>query len=63
MYARGEKSPKAKLTVVEVLAIKKEYRESDISQTDLAKKYGVTQSNISRIINGVTWAHLLGVWD
>lgn len=63
MYARGEKNPKAKLTVVEVLEIKKEFRESDISQADLAKKYGVTQSNISHIINGIRWTHLPGVWD
>lgn len=54
----GERSAKAKLTDASVLKIRKEYRETRISQVDLGKKYGICDSAMSQIILGQTWSHL-----
>jgi Trp operon repressor len=48
----GEKAPHAKLTDAQIVEIKAEYLRGEISQTKLAKKYGVGQSQISRVLRG-----------
>ncbi len=48
----GEKSPHAKLTDAEVAEIKAEYLRGEVSQSGLAKRYGVAQSHISRLVRG-----------
>ena len=45
---------KRKLTNNNVLEIKYLYDSGGLSQTKIAKQYGVTQSHISRIINNIT---------
>lgn len=57
---KGEKSPMAKLTEVEVVEIKKMSGTQKFTQTFLAQKYGVGQDEISRIVNGKRWAHIKG---
>lgn len=52
-----------KLTEEQVLAIRKEYRETKITQTELAKKYKVCKGSISHIVNGRNWAQLPGTWN
>lgn len=50
---RGERSASAKLTLEQVNAIRQDIR----TQKEIAKQYGVQQSLISRIKNGVRWQH------
>lgn len=52
--ARGEKHGMTSLTAGDVLAI----RGSTLSQTALARKYGITQAAISSIILRRTWRHI-----
>lgn len=51
---KGEKNGRSKLTTEEVLAI----RESNETQTRLAKKYGVSQVRISQIQRRKAWKHV-----
>jgi len=51
---RGAKHSMVKLTEVQV----REIRQSDKSQRDLAKEFGVRQTTISAIIRKKTWAWL-----
>jgi HNH endonuclease len=50
---RGELSAKAKLTWDQVREIRRLY--PSLEQKELAKRFGVKQANISRIILGVIW--------
>ncbi len=51
----GEAHPLAKLTENEVGAIRKAYRAGGVTQTGLAKRYGVSQTNIGAIVRGHIW--------
>ncbi len=55
---RGSKHPHSKLTEEIVLEIRREYATKEISQTDLAKKYGVPQGRISCVVNRKSWTHI-----
>jgi len=50
----GEKSPNSKLTDRAVEELRREYATEFVSQRTLAKKYGVSQSNVSLIVRRVT---------
>jgi DNA-binding transcriptional regulator YiaG len=52
---QGEKSKHAKLTSLQVIAIREEFSTGKTNQPELARKYGVAQPTISDIIRGVTW--------
>jgi hypothetical protein len=54
---QGSKHHKAKLTEADVLAIRQAYAEGE-TQIALARRYGVTGSNMCSIVNGKTWTHL-----
>lgn len=54
---RGEDASNAKLTSFDVQAIRTLSRRG-ITQTKIAKQFGVKQSYISSIITGKRWAHL-----
>lgn len=51
---RGERCAAAKLTAEQVLAIRADKRK----QKDIAAAYGIRDSQVSRIKNGVRWGHL-----
>ena len=55
---RGEKSGFVKLGREDVLAIREEYAEGNVYQKDLARKHGIAQQQVSRIIGRKNWAHL-----
>lgn len=57
---RGSNHAFAKLTEPLVLEIRKWYKEG-MSQHKIAKELGVTQSNISMVCAGRTWAHVGGL--
>lgn len=62
-FNKGEQHPEAKLTDENVKEIRKAYREGNITQKELGKRYGVTQASICRILNGHSWTHLPGMWE
>ena len=53
----GERCNGAKLTDPQIFEIRSAHA-AGVSQPELAKRYGVVQSNISRIVNGRTWLHV-----
>lgn len=57
--ARGESQGLAKLTEEQVKQIRRRYAIGPkVTQTELAKEYGVDQSIISDIVNRKTWKHI-----
>ena len=52
---RGEINGSAKLTKAQVDEIREVYRDGRISQTSLAQRFGVHQTQISKIIRGGQW--------
>lgn len=56
---KGEESPHAKLTADQITAIRKEYAAGGISQAALGRKFGVSQTYVSDVVVGKTWAHLI----
>lgn len=54
---RGEQHQQARLTVGDVLVIRRLAAEG-FSQRDIARQYGVHQSAISRVISGKRWGHV-----
>ena len=56
--ANGERIGNSILTANEVLEIRRQYSGGGQSQSQIARKYGVTQVNVSAIIRRVTWKHI-----
>jgi len=55
----GERNKHAKLTDKKVNSIRSEYREnSKVTQSELAKTYGVSRETIGNIINERSWTHI-----
>lgn len=54
----GISHPMAKLSEEQVLSIREEYIPYVVHMYALAKKYGVTQMTIHKIISGKTWRHI-----
>lgn len=54
---RGENNHNAKLTAADATAIRREYRRGGVSQRQLARKYGVAQSTVRRILKRELWAN------
>lgn len=55
---RGENHPSAKLTDLQVLEIKELWNIGHRNIRVIARNYGVSQSNIKKIITRETWKHL-----
>jgi hypothetical protein len=51
----GERNPLAKLKDEQVKEIRFLYATGTVSQYELAERFGVTQTNISMIVNYLTW--------
>ena len=47
----GEDHPDSKLSDDEVAELRQKYEDTDVLQKELAEEYGVTQSNVSRLVN------------
>ena len=52
---RGQRNSHAKLTAAQVSEIRMVHENERCTQVELAKRYGVNQSSISRIINRKRW--------
>ena len=55
---RGERCANAKLSTSDIIEIRRLYRETQIKHRELALRYHIHQSHVSRIITGVRWAHI-----
>lgn len=55
---RGENCSSAKLTEKDVRCIRSTYAEGNITMTEIGSMFGVTKSNIARIIRRLTWKHV-----
>jgi hypothetical protein len=56
--ARGERQHLAKLTETAVREIRRRYATGSITQTQLAKEFGVGQPRISAALRRETWKHV-----
>lgn len=56
-HAYGERGGRAKLCEEQVICIRTEYAKGE-RQVDLAKRYGVHQTQISLIVTRKEWAHI-----
>lgn len=54
----GEASKLSILTDEIVKSIRKEFKESKVTQRELAKRYNISFQSISKAIIGVTWKHV-----
>jgi hypothetical protein len=62
---RKGRNPKGgrKLTAEQVLAIRRRYATSRMTQRQLAREYNVTQPQIGHIVRGEHWRHLIQSTD
>jgi hypothetical protein len=54
-YGRGEDQPRAKLKIVDVLAIRELYKTGTTSERKLAAQFGVSNRQIHRILHEQQW--------
>jgi hypothetical protein len=54
----GEQNSSAKLTEGQVKEIRERYAAGGIFQRELAAEYGVSQTNVSRILRRDNWQHI-----
>jgi predicted XRE-type DNA-binding protein len=54
----GENNHASKVTKGEAERIKMLYEETDATQSDIATRFDLNQSQVSRIVNGKRWNHL-----
>jgi hypothetical protein len=54
---RGETNTRAKITAAEVQRIIAAYATGQL-QKDIAKEFGISQSQVSNIVRGAQWSHL-----
>lgn len=54
----GESHGKSKLTEALVISIRTEYQTGSYTQKDLAQRFGVNKSTISRVISNKIWTHV-----
>ena len=55
---KGETHGNAKLTSLMVIEARRLYNQEGVTYAELARRYGVRQTAITRAITGVTWKHL-----
>ena len=54
---RGQDNPRTRLSNGRVLEMRAQWR-SGVSQTELAHRFGVHPSTVSRLVRGESWRHL-----
>ena len=54
----GERQGLSKLTAWDVVIIRQAYKEMKITQTELAKAFGIYYTNIHFVVTRKTWAHI-----
>jgi HNH endonuclease len=56
--ARGERSPRHKITSEAAVAIYRRYRQGGITYDALAVQYGICKSQVGNIVTGISWRHV-----
>lgn len=56
--ARGERQGHAILAARQVAAMRQRYAQGDVSQSQLAREYGIAPSHVWQIVNRRMWKHL-----
>ncbi len=56
--AKGESHGLSKLIESDVIEIRESYKEGNISQNELARKYNVSRGSIRYVINRKSWKHI-----
>lgn len=56
---RGERHNKAELTETDVLAIRTLWAVGGMTQQQIANRFGTNKANVSQIVRGKKWKHLL----
>jgi DNA-binding MarR family transcriptional regulator len=51
----GEKNPNAKLNKQQVQEMRTRYAAGNVTQTELAKEYGISTPHLSSIVNRMRW--------
>jgi predicted XRE-type DNA-binding protein len=59
LHQMGEKNKSSKLTSQDVRIIIYTYRTKLFSQREIGKQFGISQQQISKIINGKRWQHII----
>lgn len=54
----GEANIQAKLTAADVVAIRVRYAQGGVSQTALAREFGVSPTSIGRVVRKDLWSHV-----
>jgi hypothetical protein len=54
----GERNPKARLSVADVVEIRRLNMEDGMTHTAIGRQFGVCRSNISGIIHRRNWKHI-----
>lgn len=57
---RGERNPQCKMAEATIQAIRREYDPSNVGTRicDLSRKYGISQTHVYNIVNGIRWGWL-----
>ena len=56
--ARGSRSGQAKLTEAQVRVIRARYAAGGVTQTELAREFGVVATGIQKIVRRTSWRHI-----
>lgn len=62
LLSRGEEHPPSKLKEADIAEIRRLCKKG-VKQRDIAKRFGISQSNVSFISRGITWALIRGEKD
>ena len=54
----GERNRNARMNVEKVKELRKLDKEGMLTQVELARKYGISQSTVNSILNRKTWGHV-----
>lgn len=58
-WAKGEGHPQARLKEADVIEMRRLYFREGWTQQQIADKYGVSQSHAGKIINRISWGHVV----
>lgn len=57
--AKGEASPRSKLTAALVTSMRREFATGGFSRGEIARRYGISTGAVGHILKGINWKHLL----
>jgi len=59
---RGERNPRAKLNQIQVEKMRARFAKGGITKTELARRYGISESQVRGIINQKNWKVIPAIW-